>query len=829
MSTLIHDVRLAVRLLSRSPGFTLAALVTLGLGIGANTLAFSLVDQTLLRDPPYPASDRLMVLETTVDRPGQARETLPWSYPKFVTLRAVDRVFERLAGVANLGMNLAGGEEAVRVPVEIVSAGYFPMLGVGTSLGRTFAAEEDREPGAHPVALVSHRLWQQRFGSDPGLVGRSIVLEQRRLTVVGIAQPGFAGLTGDAEVWVPMALAGDFFYPEVFEERWSHWFEVVGRLKPGVSAEQAQDAVAAVGRRVAEAHPAPEEDGVWGASLAPLRAASIDRPLATSMLVLMGAVGFVLLIACATVANLLVARSATRRREMAMRLALGGRRTRLVRQLLTESVLLAVAGGALGLLLSSWGLDAFSASAPGASSDAPALAQHFLDLGTIRLDGRIFAFNFALAALVGLGFGLVPALAASRGRPLEALKGGAERARTALPRVFSARNLLVAGQIAVATVLLAGAGLMVQTFVRLAARDPGFDPGDTLTFRIDPPSGAYSRVQAPSLHEEILDRLVALPGVEAASVDRCTPLSDRCNTTILASVEGRPEISFASQIETSVHFVGPDHFRVLGVPLKAGRTFRRGDRAGAPLVAVVSETAARVFFGTEEPVGQRIALGIGLFRDGGTAQVVGVVGDVQYGPAAARPRPAVYVPAFQDSTPSMMVLLRTRGEPLLAVTAARHEVAEVDSDLALFDVRTMEQRVGQALSQPRFAAGVLAVFAAVAVALAAMGIYGVMAFAVGQRSRELGVRIALGAGPGRLLRWVAVPGVATVGAGLGAGLAGALALTRVLESLLFEVSVTDPATFGAVAALLGAVALGACYAPARRVLRADPTAVLREQ
>ncbi len=829
MTTFFSDLRLAVRLLAKSPGFTLVAVATLALGIGANATMFSIIDHALLKAPPYPEPGRLALLEVTAEPAGQPRDVMPWSYSKFVTLREIDQAFEPLAAFDAIDATLSGTGEPERVRGEIAAAAYFPLLGITAVVGRTYSEAEDAVPGRSPVVVLGHGLWKRRFGGDPAVAGKTITLNRKPLTVLGVAQPGFRGLSGEADFWVPLTLAGELYYPQVFEDHWSHWLTAVGRIKPGLSFEQAREALAAEGRRVDEAYPAPFEDAArWGAQLTSFEAARTDRALATSVLVLMAAVGFVLLIACASISNLLLARATARRHEMTVRAALGGRRARLVGQLLTESLVLALLGGAAGLLFPLWGVEAMAALAPTRSANAGILAGHFLDLAAVQVDGRLLAFTFALSTGVAVVFGLLPALHASRRDLVAPLRQSSGQSAAGFRAGFTPRNLLVAGQVAFALVLLVGAGLMIETFARLASKDLGFDARNVLTFRLDPPTGAYTSEQAAPFIEALSERLGAIPGVEAVAVNRCTPLSSLCDGSRVTAVAGRPPIAHPEAVRVGVHSVGREYFRLLSIPLVAGRGFARADARGAPLVAILNQTAAQRLFPGETTLGQRIRVGIGMFGDKDAyAEVIGVVGDVPYGAASEPARPDVYVHAMQYASASTTVLVKAGSAPLALVPAIRREIAALDPNLPLFDLRTLEQRLGDSLSQARFRALLLGLFAAIAITLAALGLYGVLSFMVGERSRELGIRMALGAERRQVLAMVTRHGLTVTGIGLAAGLAGALALTRAVESLLYGVSPTDPATFAVVTLLLGGVAFLACYLPARRATRLDPMNVLR--
>jgi putative ABC transport system permease protein len=701
--------------------------------------------------------------------------------------------------------------------------------------GRTFTAEEDRTPGTHAVALLGYETWRGRFGGDPAVVGRTIRLNRAPFQVVGVLPPGFRGLTGEAEVWVPMQMAPTVMFPEALEERWAHWFRVVARPRPELSAEAAAATMATAGKRIDEAHPIPiQSNAVWGANAVPLREARLDPAVRTSILVLAGAVTCVLLIACANVANLLLARATGRRREVAVRLALGAGRRRLVRQLLTESLLLALAGGAAGLLVASWSVQLLAALRPALAGVARGpVGTSLLDVASARLDGPVLLYSLALSVLTGIVFGTVPALLSTRPDLTGSLKEGAAAAVGAeglfgTRRRFGTRDLLVAGEIALALVLLLGAGLMLKSFARLRALDPGFRPEGVLTFRLDPPEPRYTRQNAAAFKERLLERLAALPGVEAASVDYCPPLQT-CNRTVVTRLGGGPPLPPGEGPEIGVHSVGEDHFRALGIPILAGRAFTPADREGAPLVAILNQAAARRLWPRSGAVGRQIQVGIGMFGDEDMAEVVGVVGDVKYGPPELAPGPDVYVSYRQYTAPRGTVMLRAAGDPIQLAAGVRAAVQRIDPELPVFDLKSMEERAADATARSRYGALLLAAFAALAVALAGIGVYGVMSYAVAQRRREMGLRMALGARPVDVVRLVVGRGALLAALGVAAGLVAGNALTRFLEGMLFDVATTDPAVFTAIAALLTAVALLATYLPARRARRVDPMTALKTE
>ncbi|HJQ37802.1 MAG TPA: ABC transporter permease [Thermoanaerobaculia bacterium] len=811
---MFHDFRFAFRTLLRNPGFTVVSILTLALGIGANSSIFTLINGTILKQLPYRDPQRLMLLRLTTSDSGEMSE-MPWSYPKFRTLRQVDRNFEQLAGFNAEDMNLTGGAGPERVRVETVSATYFPILGVQAMRGRTFTADEDAVPKRNPVALIAYGLWQRRFAGANSAIGSKIIVNDVPLTVVGVLPAGFEGLSGRVDVWAPMMMVPALSYPEALDERWSHWFDVIGRRRDGVTPEKAAAGMTIVGKQVDAAHPAPNDTVQWSASVVSLRDARSDPFVRKSLFVLLGAVGFVLLIACANVANLLLARAASRRREIAIRLAIGAHRWRLVRQFLAESILLSVMGGFAALLLTSFTAQALRAIRPERTAAWGIHGTELFDLGSIGIDWRVFLFTLALSVVTGIVFGLIPAIGASRPEvsQLRAVRS-------------NGRMLLAAGEVGLALMLLVGAGLMLRSFARMVSVDTGFDMRSVVTFRIDPSPNKYNRRTAPDLHRRIGERLAALPGVEAVGFDKCTPLSAACNGSIVMRVDGRalPEAS-----PIGVHFVNPDYFNTLRIPLLRGRGFTLRDRGEAPKTILVNRTAAEQLWPGQNPVGRMLEVGVGYFRDQ-QAEVVGVVGDVRYGRVEQPVAPAIYIPDYQYTAPHSLVFVRTSRAatgPLL--NEIRRAILEVDPDLPLFEAKTMSERVADATSKTRFAAALLAVFAGLALTLALIGIYGVMSYVVRQRTREIGVRMAVGASSRDVLRNVLGQALTVTIAGVLAGVAGALVLVRVLQTLLYEVSPRDTGTFLVAPLLLVAAGVIASYLPARRASLVDPMKALRHE
>jgi putative ABC transport system permease protein len=828
METLLKDIRYAVRALIKSPGFTAVAIISLALGIGANTSIFSLINAALLRPLPYKEPDRLVMVMRESQPPGKTVETSTlWSYPKFEALRDNNGAFEMAAAVSEQNFPLTDTDEPERLPVEMVSASYFPMLGVEAARGRTFSPDEDRTPGTHPVALISHGLWQRRFGSNPEVVGQTISLNKVPMTILGVMPEWFRGQKGTTEAWVPMMMAPQLTFPRRLQQQQAHWFDVIARLKPGLTTAQAQSDLELTQEKIKEAVPVPAQMaarmGAESIKPVPLREAKTDPAISKSFLILFAAVGFVLLIACVNIANLLLSRNVSRRKEVAIRLALGATRGRLIRQLMTESVLLAVIGGVAGLLLAMWGIEFLAAFKPVVDSRGPSYID-MLDFSQAGIDRWVLGFNFLLSVGTGVLFGLLPALQASRADVSEALKEGTHapvaRRHSRTLKHLNTRNVLVVGEIALALVLLVGAGLMIRSFARLNAIPTGFDAENLITLRLQFPK--YKPEERVSFNQQLLARVGALPGVEAATVASSTPLSNNSGKTIMKIKGGADDDMHA----VGIHSVGPDYFKTLGIPLMRGRAFTSQDRAGSKLVAIINETAARRFFPGEDPLGKEIWLGVG-WEEKAFGEVVGVSGDVKYGRVEEVFEPEVYVSYLQPTEDAAFVIARTASDPTLIVPALRREVLALGRDVPVYDVRTMEDRAGDVTSRTRFSALLLAVFAGFALTLAAVGVYGVMAYTVSGRTHEIGIRMALGARPRDILRMAMGEGVALALAGTALGIAAAYLATRVLASQLYDVQATDPLTFALVPLTMIVVALGACFVPARRATRVDPMVALR--
>ena len=808
MMNLWQDLRYGARMLVKNPGFTLIAVLTLALGIGANTAIFSVVNGVLLRALPYYEPERLVMV--WADRPIlQARVGLP-DFPvavaDFVDWRNQNQVFEQMAAMETRRMNLTGGGEPESVVGLRTSASLFPLLGAGFAVGRAFLPEEDRD-GADRVVVISHGLWRQRYGADPKLIGQKITLDNEAYTVIGVTAPDFQfprrgevpylGGATKVDLYLPIA-----FTPRLMSNRGGESLMVIARLKPGVSLGQASADMGAIARRLTEQYPQTNTDK--GVRLAPLHQQMVGKAR-TALLVLLGAVGFVLLIACANVANLLLARSAGRQKEMAIRAALGASRGRVMRQLLTESLLLAVSGGAAGLLLARWGVELLLAMAP---DNLPRTYD-------VRLDIRVASFTLLVSLLTWVVFGLLPALQTSKINLGVTLKEGGRDAAGLLRRRL--RGSLIVGEVALAFVLLIGAGLLIRSFARLTEVDPGLDPRRVLTMDIMLPPAKYTNPQAAAFFQQTLERVRALPGVVAAATVNPLPLSG-LHASSGFSIEGRPT---TQTVSAGLRIISPDFFKTFRVPLVNGRLLAESDGADAPPVIVVNESLARIYFVNEDPLGKRITY------SGVARVIVGIVGDVKHSALDKEAKPEIYFPMAQTTRRNMSLAVRASGDPMQFVAAVRGQVWAVDKDIPISNIETMERLMAKSVAPRRFNMLLLGVFALVGLALAGVGLYGVMSYTVTQRTREIGVRMALGAQSGDVLRLVIGEGMklALIGALLGLG--GALALTRLMKTLLFGVSATDPLTFIVIAAVLIIVALLAALVPARRAASMDPLVSLR--
>ncbi len=811
METLLKDVRHSIRYLLKHRSFTIIAVLAIALGVGANTAVFSVVNAALLRSLPYRESDRLVdISETKMTEQFGRHEA---SYPDYLDLRQRPEVFEDVAGYTGAGsMTLSGTDTPERVTMSFVTANFFSVLGVEPTVGRTFRPGDDVK-GAERTVVLGYSVWQRRFGGDPNAVGQTLVFDGQPFTVVGVVPASFRfAKVGSVEVW------GAFIPPPRAERRNLYFLNTVARLKQGVAFEQAQSAMHAEGQRLSREY--PDSHAGVDILLVPLRDELVGN-VKPVLLALLGAVAFVLLIACSNVANLLLARSAARRKEIAVRLALGASRWRVVRQLLTESAVLSIVGGGVGLLLGIWGTDLFVSAIP---TSLVGFMPYMKDAG---VDRATLAFTFGVSMLTGLVFGIVPALQATRHDPQEALKEGG---KTSAPARSTLRSALVVSEIALALVLLVGAGLMMRSFVGLLGVDPGFDPANVLSVEVPLTGQTYSETsRVLAFHEQLRERVSSIPGVRGVAAVDLLPVGGGGGNTASFGVRGRPAPAPGDGIEANVRSVTTGYFDVMSVPLLAGRQLSDQDIADRPPVVVVNRTLATRVFADENPVGQAITFGFDPKKT--PYEIVGVVGDEKVGQIDAGTTPVIYFPHAQDGGAEMSLVVRTTADPTSLVGAVRAAVHDLDPNVALGSAVTMEEVIANSPSAflrryPAFLAGVLALIAFV---LALEGIYGVMSYTVSQRTHEIGVRVAIGAGRGNIYALVLRQGMGLAVAGVAVGLVASLALTRFLSSLLFGVSPTDPLTFGGVAALLVGVALVACYVPARRAARVDPVVALRSE
>ncbi len=805
MGSLWQDVQYGFRVLRKSPGFSLIAVLALALGIGANSAIFSFVNGILLRPLPFADPDRLVVIRER----SRVLEAMSVSYPNFLDWREQNQSFEHIAAARNAGYNLTYESNAERVQGAQVSADFFPALGAQPALGRAFSADEDRV-GGDRVVMLSHALWQRLFAGDTGVIDRTLTLNGQSFTVIGVMPDSFQFL-GRAELWVPIGI-----FSERMMERGNHpGIYSVAKLKPGVSLEQAATDMDAVAVRLEEQY--PQSNTGNRVSITPMFE-QIVGPVQSYLWFLLGAVGFVLLIACANVANLLLARAATRQKEIALRTALGAPRGRIVRQLLTESALLSLAGGAAGLAIAYAGMRALVAISP---ANTPRLSE-------VGIDPRVVGFNFAVALATGILFGLVPALQASRTDLNETLKeGGRSSAGSGRHRL---RSLLVVAETAIALVLLIGAGLIIRSFIQVLDVKPGFDPNGVVAAQVSPPDVSYPQPgDRPAFYRRVLEQLSSTPGVEAAAAVTPLPMSgDGWQTSY--TVEGEPPPAAGEAPLTDYAMISADYFRVLGIPLIEGRFFDSRDVKGSSEVAIIDETFARRHFPDQSPIGKRVRTG-GTGSQAPYREIIGVVGHVKNYGLAEQSRVEMYVHFEQNPASYTNIVVRTPNDTAAATAAVQSAVKSVDKDIPVYSVRTMGQLLSDSVAGRRQFMTLLSVFAAVALLLAAVGIYGVMSYSVTQRRHEIGIRMALGAGSSDVLRLVIWNGMRLTTAGIAIGLAGTYALTRLLATavsgLLYEVDASDPLTFGAIALVLTAVAFAACYIPARKATRTDPMIALR--
>jgi len=808
---MLADLRYAIRSLLKSPRFTAIAVLVMALGIGANAAMFSVVYHVLLRPLAYPRPDRIVFVQETSLRHGGMNSTAPATYTDW---RDQQHVFQSIAAAELWGASLTGAGRPEQVEGLKASTSLLSVMGVPPMLGRGFLPEDDQAAGR--VVLLSHGLWQRRFGGDRSIVGQSLTLNGADYRVIGVMPPEFRFPPFWAlktELWVPLV-----FPPQRSNDRGGRSLRVFARLQDGVTIDQAAAEMSTIARRIEQAYPETNADS--GARVMPLTEVVVGQ-VKPALLVLLGAVAFLLLIACANLANLMLGRASRRQKEIALRLALGAGRRRLVRQLLVESVLLSAAGGALGLLLAYWSVHALSASIAEASRFTLPRYQE------IGIGAAVLLFTFAVSSATGILFGLVPALQCSRPDLQAALKDGG-RGTSRFSRT-PLRSLLVVGEVAISLMLLSGAGLMLRSFARLGAVDAGFDPHNVLTMRVvltGSPHGATPQTRN-QFYRQVLDQVAAVPGVESVSGINHLPLAGDL-WTFSFLVEGRPAPAPADVPGAVFRVVFPGYFRTMRIPLLRGRDFDAHDDPSAPRVVVINEAMANRWWPREGAVGKRIRLG----REGPWYTVAGVVKNVEQREWGATADSEFYFSQWQnpeDIQRYLTVVARTAGNPLAMASAVQNQVWSLDRDLPIGDVLSLEQVVDRAVWQPRFSTTLLGGFAALALVLAAIGIYSVMSFDVSRRTQEIGIRMALGAKPGDVMRSVLRGGGQLAGIGTAIGLVGALALTRCMKTLLYEVSATDPAALLAAAALLAFVALAAVWLPARRATRVDPMIALRSE
>jgi len=801
MTTLVQDLRYALRMLLKNPGFAVVAVIALALGIGANTAIFSVVNTVLLQSLPYDDPDRLMIV----------RENKLPQFPEFsvspgnfLDWQKQSSSFEKLTAINGAAYNLVAGDaEPERLRGARVSAGLFEMLGAKPVQGRTFMDEED-QPGRENVVILSGSLWKRRFASDSNIVGQSITLSATSYTVIGIMPGTFQFPDRDTELWTPIA-----FTAGQAQQHGSHFLSVIGRLKQDVTVQQADAEVKSIAARLAEQYPG--SNAGWSTNVFPMQEYEV-RDIKSGLIFLLGAVALVLLIACANVANLLLARSTARQKEMAIRSALGASRWRVVRQLLTESVLLALLGGGVGLLLAFWGMESLLALAP---EDLPRIKD-------VALDARVLGFTLVVTLMTGVIFGLAPALQASSPNLNETLKEAGRGTTAGRHRV---RNSLVIVEVALALMLLICSGLMIRSFIRLQRVNPGFNPNNALVVNIALPGRKYPNSDHHlAFFSQLVERTSALPGVVAAGLTQSLPIQG--DYLLGFNIQGRPPAPPGEDKSTNYYAVTPGYFKAMGIPLLRGRLFTEQDNNNAARVAIINETMARQYFPDEDPIGKGISVTQGPER---FREIVGIVGDVkQYG--LAQPSTLqTYDPYLQMPFSGVTLVVRTENNPASLSGAIRSEVLAIDREQPVSRIRTLDQIISGSVQQQRFLMLLLGVFAAVALILAAVGLYGVMSYAVTQRTHEIGIRMALGANAGNVLRLVVGHGMMLAMIGVAIGLAGAFAVTRLMATLLFSVSTTDPVTFAGISVLLTGVALVACLGPAHRATRVDPMVALRHE
>ncbi|MBL8167858.1 MAG: ABC transporter permease [Acidobacteria bacterium] len=818
METLWQDLSYGWRTLTKNPGFALVAILSLAIGIGASSAIFSVTNAVLLRPLPYQDADRLMILWSRSPGLNVAQD---WFSPgQYLDVKTQNQVFEQTAITIGASFNLTGQGGPEHVDGARVSSSFFSLFGAQPALGRVLLPEED-EPGKPLTVLLSHQFWQRRFSGDKNIIGQTISLNGNNFSVVGVLPPGFS-VSNEVMPAVNSIETADVFLPLPMNEsaranRGNEDFNIFGKLKPGVSVAQAQADMDLIAGRMKQQFPEnyPPTGGLT-ISVVPLLA-QVVGDVGQTLPLLLGAVGFVLLIACANVANLLLARAAIRQKEIAVRAAVGASRGRILRQLLTESVLLSLLGGFLGLLIAFGAVAALRQFGP---TNLPRLAE-------VGVDGRVIAFTCLLALLTGIVFGLAPALRTSRVDLHETLKEGGRNAEAAAGRSHHRlRRLLVVAEVALSLVLLIGAGLLIRSYQRILAAHPGFNPVNVFSLRLTLPATKYPNQEAvAAFYKRALDRLKALPGVEAAATSYSLPMSTVAFAWEPIGVEGYVPKNAQDTIMSNVRIVSPGYFPAMGVPLVHGRLFDDRDKKGQPETVIINEAFAERFWPNQDPLGQRMQRG----KSGVWRTVIGVIRDTKQFSLEKEPPIGVYYPAEQIIPRSMYLVIRTTNAPEQSSSAILKEIQTVDPELPAFDVKTMEQRLRGSLARRRFAMVLLGAFAGIALLLAVIGIYGVMTYWVNQRTNEIGIRMALGAQPANIRQLVLRQAALLVTLGIVFGVAGAIALTRVMANQLFGISATDSVTFGLLSLLLAAIALLASWLPARRAAKVDPMIALRHE
>lgn len=811
MDKIKQDIRYSVRMFLRFPILTVATILSLALAIGSNTAIFSIVNTVIIRPLPFKDAERLVKIWSVLENDRALPR--PVSYPDFLDLRNASNTLTDMAAFSSASLSLNDPNNPERISAEVVSASYFRLLGLQAAQGRTFTDQEDSVPDKYSVVVVSDQLWKTNFGSDITLIGSTLRLNERNYTVVGIMPEGFNGISGEAQVWLPMAMISAIRPVGVLTARNARWHEVVARLAPGITMQQAETEIQVIASNLEQTY--PESNIKRGMIISSLTEEAVGN-IRTTVMILFAVVLFVLLISCVNVANLLISRASGRRKEIALRIALGANRKRLIQQLLTESVLLALVGGAVGIFLAFYSIDFFIGLSP---VELP----RFLH---IDIDSTVLIFTFVISVLTGLVFGLVPALQLSKLNVNTYIKEGSIRSSDKFNRRTSFGLVVV--EIALSLVLLLGAGLMIRSLQRVQAIDAGFDPNNLLTMTINLPLLKYSKPQANVFGQHLIERVKNLPSVHYASLSSDIPLGDDSSATNI-TVEGQPVSSPGNDLRVYRHRVTPEYFSTLGIPILEGRDFTLQDTEQTDRVVIVDEKmAARIWPGSS-PLGKRLKVGVSVEHPWIT--VVGVAANVKYSDLVQNldPNMDMYFPLSQDQVLTLYLSVRMASQSADMVKMIRQQVQSLDPGLPVYSITTMEQRLAQQLGRFRFVTTMLIIFGFLALVMAAIGIYGVMSYTVSQRNHEIGIRMALGAQRLQVLQMVMREGVIVTISGVVLGLGGAIALTGYLSSLLYEVSSTDLPTFALTTVIIAVVALMACYLPAYRATKVDPITVLREE